>query len=266
MKIYALIIPLIFFISACDSGPTLSNICQDHPELCQEFTEDSWCKAERKNTIISSYQLQQTNNDKNKYTLLLDYEAYAKCVSFSTQIEHIKLKEKRTARINNHEKVKQRIHQLSQETKDSKHPNLLYYHWSRYLDEDAIKHLLTMEGSGALETPTLQFNLATYYTKIDRKKTLALLYHALELYQPDAVLNTEIFQSLFTIYNHEKKYKQAYIWLKVWRLYDPENEVITEENLLEFSEKHQIDAAFLNKVASKTLNNIESAKFEAPKF
>lgn len=266
MKQFYLLLTLMLLLSACDSGPNLADICEKNQEICHEFTADSWCKSERKTKIFSADAFKANPDDGKKYTLLIAYENYAKCVAFSTKIEHIKLKEKRTARINNYLKAKERIKTLAAETKNSSHPDLLFYHWSRFLDEKALETFLSMEGSALLETSHAQYNLATYYIKRDINKTLSLLFHALELHQPEQNIQIEIFKSLTTIFNNKEKFKQSYIWLKVLRLYQPENEVVTPEILINFAQSNQLDSEFLDKVANRTLEQILAGKFDAPNF
>lgn len=71
-------------------------------------------------------------------------------------------------RINNVVNAKNKIKEISENTVNSKHPNLLYFHWTRYLNNDALKTFLALEKTQQLETPNLQFNLATYYAKRDQ--------------------------------------------------------------------------------------------------
>lgn len=250
----------------CDNGVNLADICNSNEQICKEFNEDSWCKTERINTIFANNALQINKQDSQKYDLLLAYESYAKCVRFSAKIEHIKLKEKRTLRVNNYMKAEQRIQVLSKETETSEHPSLLYYHWSRYLNEASLNKFLRMEGSSLLETPNSQFDLATYYVKIDKKKTMGLLLHALELYKPQENINIEILKSLSTLFNNEKKAKQAYIWLKTLHIYIGESEEVTTKTLYNFADSYELDQAFLDKVAEETLKNIKLGKFVAPSF
>ena len=266
MRSIFFVISTSFFLFSCDSGPNLADICQQDNEICAVFTPDSWCKSERKNTIFALSSLKETPSEQLKYHLLLSYENYAKCVAFSTKIEHIKLKEKRTARIKNHLKAKKLIEKLSNETKNSTNPDLLFYHWSRYLDENALNAFLAMEGSAMLETPNAQFHLATHYSKRDTGKTLTLLFHALELQKPEHAINPEIFQTLSTIFMDKNKPKQAYIWLKVLQLYQPENKKINNKTLIDFSKGFQLDSTFLDKVALSTLTKINTGTFEAPSF
>ncbi|NMP32318.1 DUF2989 domain-containing protein [Thalassotalea sp. M1531] len=251
-------------LTACDSGPDLAKICKDSPEMCGEFKEDSWCKRERVGAIFANHALNTTKADKQKYNLLIAYEKYAVCVNHASKIEHIKLKEKKKNRIDNYVKAKERIKQLSDETKTSKHPELLFYHWSRYMNEVALEKFLKMEGSAELETPESQFNLATYYIKRNPDKTLDLLFHALELVKPGEIINIEIFKSITTIFTDKEEYKQAYIWLKVLNIYAPDDEEISKKGLKEYSQFYKLDANFLDQVAEATLDKISEGRFVAP--
>jgi len=264
-NVFLLLIPLML-LTSCDSGPKLSDVCKENEQLCQVFTEDTWCKAERKHVIMTSYTLNNSQQDVDKYNLLLAYEAYGKCVRFAKKIEHIKLKGKKSLRIENYLKSQELIKTLSKQTKDSKHPSLLFYHWSRYLDQNALNKFLAMEGSALLESPDGQFNLASYYIKSNDSKTLSLLFHALELYQEGEQINDEIFSSLATIFQGNNKTKQAYIWLKVYHLYSPDKESVTDQSLIEFAKAHHLKQNLLDQVAEQTLANIQQSTFKTPKF
>ena len=265
MKYFAPILFLAISLSGCDTGPDLAKICNESPELCNDFHEDSWCKRERANMIVARNRLKLADKDVNKYRLLLGYEDYAKCMSHASKIEHIKLKNKKRSRVDNVVKAKQKIKEMSDETKNSMHPELLFYHWSRYLNEAALENFLKLEGMPALENPESQFNLATYYIKRDPDKTLSLLFRSLELLKADQTVNKEVFKSLTTIFTDQNEYKQAYIWLKVLNLYDPEDTSISEKTLEKYSLGYDLDAKFLNQVAAATLEKIEAGTFEAPK-
>mgnify|MGYP000156213598 CR=1 FL=1 len=261
-----LLLSCLFGLFACNPTPTINELCETHNDVCEEFIADSWCKAERKQILLGYHELELSNIDVNKYRLLIKFEDYKDCMSHAAKIEHIKLKEKQTYRIQNKEKALEKIQQLSEETKNSDDPYLLYYHWSRYLNKDALAKFKALEGSHQLETPELQFFLATYYTKIDDKKTLMLLYHALELYQEGDEINVELLKSLITIFTDKKEYKKAYIWLKVLYLYQPDDNDISEKSLSDFAQLHRLNAEFLDKVASSTLDKIESGQFTSPKL
>jgi hypothetical protein len=265
LMLLLLFFPLIL-LTACDGAPTYAQFCKKHSEICEEFTNDSWCKKEKIAVGFANYNLLSTKSDHEKFKLLIAYEAYAKCVDFSTKIEHIKLKHKRTMRFENLVKVQKRIKTLSKETRSSLNPELLYFHWSRYLNKTALAKFLQLEGSAALETPSSQINLATYYTKVDRDKTLGILFHALELYQENDVINKEVFKSISSIFAEKKNVKQAYIWLKILHLYDPKDKDISSKTLTQYVEGYRLKGPFLNEVAEDTLQKITQGEFVTPKF
>jgi len=267
MKYLLLILfPIVLMISSCDDSKSYTQLCEENKEICYEFHEDSWCKAERIKVGLANLELLTTAKDLQKFNLLIAYENYEKCVSHAAKIQHIKLKEKTTFRIENMMKARERIQELSDQTINSAHPRLLYFHWTRYLNKNSLEKFLALEGTDALETPESQHELATYYAKRDLDKTLQLLFHALELHQVGKEINVEIFKSLSTIFAEKGKVKQAYIWLKVLQLYAPEDEDTTESSLINFAKSHQLKATFLNKVAQSTLEKINSANFESPTF
>ena len=265
MNLFKLALVLPFFtLMACDSGPNFAELCQSHSEICDEFQEDTWCKRERIAVGFANLNHKLESNDGNKYQQLIAYEGYEKCMDHAAKIEHIKLKVKKTIRTENVFKARDKIKEISSATRQSEHPDLLYYHWSRYLDESSLNKFIALEGSELLERPNRQVNLASYYAKRDTNKTLKLLYHALELYPIDAKLDTEIFKSIASIFADKKEYKQAYIWSKILHVYDPKDININDKTLQNYIDGYGLNADFLNKVAETTLDKISSGKFVSP--
>lgn len=265
MKIHLLALSSVLFLASCDNGPDLAKLCAENPDICNEFAEDNWCRQERKDVAFSHYGVKQTQQDKQKYDLLIAYENYAKCMNLASKIENIKLKQKKRIRIDNYLSAKKKIKALSKQTINSEHPELLFYHWSRYLNEEALTKFIALEGTAVLETPESQFNLATYYAKRDLDKTLELLFHALELTKPEAAINTEILKTLTTIYTDKEEFKQAYVWLKILRLYAPEDETISTGTLEQYAKGNNLDSVFLDKVAAATLTKIQLGEFVSPR-
>ena len=260
-----IILTMVFALWGCEQKQNLATLCENHPDICNEFESDSWCRSERIKVGFNNLAVQRENKDIDKYYLLLSYEDYAACMSHASKIEHIKYKNKKTIRTNNFVKAKQQIEYWSDNTKSSEHPELLYYHWTRYLNDKALQKFLALEGSKALESTESQFNLATYYTKRDPNKTIKILYRALELYQPSKPLNIEILKSLTTIFEDKKEYKQAYVWLKVLQLYSPDEKEISDDGLFRFKNQYDLDFKILDKVASITFDKIQDGEFTAPK-
>jgi len=253
-------------LSGCDDRVSLADICEQSTEICTEFKQDSWCKRERVSIARLRINIENKNLDTDKFKALVAYEGYIKCMSLAAQIQHIKLKEKGTFRKQNVMKAKDSLNSLINQTRNSDHPHLLYYHWSREIDANALGRLLKLEGTSQLENSTAQYHLATYYIKRNPKKTLRLLYHALELHELGTVLESEVLQTLSSIFIKKKQYKKAYIWLKIYQLYLDEPDELTEEGLTNYAITHKLDVDFLDKVASNTLDKILEGKFVSPKL
>lgn len=265
MKIYKIAATLsLFTLMACDRGPNFAELCEQHSEICEEFESDSWCKRERIKVGFANISEKLKPNDDNKFQQLIAYENYKTCMAHASKIEHIKLKEKKTRRINNVLKAQDKIEKISNATANSEHPDLLYYHWSRYLDQSALDKFIALEGNKILEKPNRQVNLASYYIKRDPNKTLDLLYHALTLYPSDAKIDTEIFKSIASIFSEKEEYKQAYIWSKILHLYQPDDENLTVDTLNNYIALYNLDSEYLDRVAKTTLNKIVTGQFKAP--
>ncbi len=203
-------------LTACgERMPTVREMCEQQPEFCSDLNEDNWCRAERRQLIISRYLNAQDDKPDHKYYLLKDLQKYSQCIELASGIEHRKLKLKQSHRIEAYLNSLKAINKLARETADSDAPLLLYWHWANRSDNEALDQLLAMEGSKALQTHELQFALATYYAKEDRRKVLTHLYNALRLYKKDQRFNVEIPESLVTYYLGQKDTRQAYIWARV---------------------------------------------------
>ena len=264
MKCVAIFLTLL--LTGCGDKVNLVQLCTDNEEICNEFGQDSWCKSQRIDVALNRINVKNNNLDTGKYNLLIAYEGYIKCMSLASQIQHIKLKEKTTLRKDNLLKAKALLAQLSEQSANSKHPHLLYYYWSRESNHLALEEFLQLEGSAILENSTAQYHLATYYIKRNTKKTLGLLYHALELHQPGTTLSPEVLQTLATIFTQKKQYKQAYIWLRTYQLLLDRPDEMIETNLNGYQQAKKLDADFLDEVANTTLAKIEAGQFTSPSY
>jgi hypothetical protein len=260
------VIFLTLLLTSCDDSVNLAQLCEENEEICNEFSQDSWCKSQRIDVVLNRINVKDENLDSSKYNLLIAYEGYIKCMALASQIQHIKLKGKTTLRKNNLSKARANLSLLSAQNTNSKHPHLLYYYWSRESNNLALEELLGLEGSDIIENSTAQYHLATYYIKRNTKKTLGLLYHSLELHQPGTKLTPEVLQTLATIFTQKKQYKQAYIWLRTYQLLLDKPDKMIETSLISYQQAKKLDAEFLDEVASTTLAKIEAGKFTSPSY
>ncbi len=253
-----------FSLFSCDNGPNFAELCVMHSEICHEFEQDSWCKRERIAVGFANLEHVKTPLDPQKFERLIAYESYAICMEHASKIEHIKFKNKQVMRVNNLLKAREQIKIISKQTKRSLHPDLLYFHWSRYLNKKALVKFLKLEDTLQLETPELQLNLATYYVKRDKEKTLLLLYHSLELSNDDKPIDVEVFKSISTLFADKKDFNKAYIWSKIVYLYAPDDGMVTERSLENYIRAYNLDSEPLDDVAEETLEQILDGQFKAP--
>ena len=260
LPVYFLTLP---FLSACDQGLTLKSICEQSPEFCEDLNDDAWCKKERKEVIVGRYNEAKNPTDEVRFKLIMDFEKYSTCVEKASFIEHIKLKDKQTGRVKGFVTSVRELERLSKVTADSQDPNLLYWHWSRNGDEDAMSRFLGLRDSGILQTPELQFKLATYYVKFDRDLTIDTLYRALELYKEGDKINPEILNTLSTLYLKEEKFKHAYVWGKLAKEFGVSD--IDLAPLRAVLKTEGVPISQLNDIASDYESALESGTFEPPK-
>ncbi len=268
MRIPMFALALTFFVTGCDNARNLNEICKENDEICSEFDGDNWCKVERNALSIARIDLKEKEHEFFQYKLLTAYEDYIKCMGLASQIQHIKLKGKTTLRMNYLLTATAQLSDLDTRTSNSKHPHLLYYHWSRNGKKNALEAFLALEGSDLVENSTAQYHLATYYIKRDTEKAIMLLFRSLELHEQGAQIQPEIFESLATIFTNKEKYQQAYIWLRIYQLTQESKKTnhIIERNLASYQSNYHLDGHFLDSVAKNTLRKIKTGAFKSPKF
>lgn len=258
---------LTLLLAGCDflaqfKTVTVASICKEYPHLCKDLNPDAHCRYEKAEIIRTRYAHIKAPSDPLKYQLLLLFEDYKECVSLAAQIEHIKLKEKKSGRVKGMLTAQREIRQLSRDTEESDYPYLMYYHWSRYGSEEALERFLALQGTKQLEEPDLQKFLAEHFVKFDLEKTVEILHHALELYDSGDEVDPEIFYSLSTIYLKLDKFAKAYLWGYIAKDFD-----ITDLDL------GQIEAIVIQQnkspgqietIANRYISDIKSGTFVAP--
>ncbi|HCU64348.1 MAG TPA: DUF2989 domain-containing protein [Rheinheimera sp.] len=260
-----LLSPLLLSLVACgEQELTVNQVCEEKPGICTDLNDDSHCKLERRHVIMGRYDEQKMPSDKNKYKLLIDFEKYSKCIELASGIEHIKLKEKKTTRVNGYLTSLKEIKRLNDETVSSLDPNLLHYHWTRNQSESHLAKFLQAEQKKELETPELQIALASYYMKRNPQKTIDILHHALSLYPADAEVDPEIYTALTTIYYKQKKFPQSYHWALL-----AENagvQRIEFKNIKAELAQQKIETDSIEDIADSTIESIQTGQFKVPAF
>ncbi len=253
----------LFLLSGCENmfEKSISDICDEYPQMCSDLNKDAWCRAEKSNIIKNRFLNFKQPQDSWKYELLMNFESYKKCITKAAQIEHIKLREKKSGRIVGLIAAEKELQRLARDTAESTDPQLLYYHWSRFGSEQHLDKFLEYRDSGLLETPELQIALATFYVKNDLDKTIQSLLHALELYQEDDEVDPEIFKSLANIFIKKENFSAAYTWGYIARKFEVEELDLSQIETLVRQSGGNIDK--LKDGAEGYFDNIESGVFRA---
>ncbi|GGD64235.1 DUF2989 domain-containing protein [Lacimicrobium alkaliphilum] len=255
---------LTMLLSACDGlgSITVKDICEKHPEMCSDLNPDSWCRAEKANIIKNRYNQSRASTDRGTYEQLLNFEAYKKCIAKASQIEHIKLKERKSERVKGLLTAERELKRLAQMTRNNNSPHLLYYHWSRFQNEDALKGFLAYENTPQMEYPEMQVALATYYIKFDRIKAIQLLYRALELYGEGDDIDNEIFLSLSSLFMKEEQFDWAYLWGYVGREFGVEDLNLTSIEVILHQQSRQ--SGPIEDKADTIIEQLNEGRFRAP--
>ncbi|MGO1297112.1 MAG: DUF2989 domain-containing protein [Vibrio sp.] len=213
---------LAVLLSGCfENRKNTTKLCADNPSLqCERLNvDDGQCRITRTDLIWQRYSVLK---DASVDNLIHEYHAvaaYQKCLNLASQIRAIdqtELKQQRFLALSNSIEDEKKLITRIRELKD---PKALYFLWSQVGDHNARRHFLQMEGQPELNTPQMQYALATFYTTRDSKKTIHLLNHALELYRDDDDINLDILKSLASTYQLTDDKPQAYIWAMVAKQY-----------------------------------------------
>ncbi len=263
-KVLGVLAPLLL-LAACDSGITIYDICQQNPELCARFPGGGHCNESRSKVLMDGWAESRLPSDANRYNMLISLEHYNACIELASKIEHIKLKEKKTQRIEGYLESIKEIKRLSEATRTSDYPHLLYYHFSRNGDQRALDKFLALEAEGKLNSAELQYGLATYYTKRDPEKARDLLLKALALHKPDVErLNPEIFIALTNDHYNRDELKSAYIWARISEMAGLTN--IKMKQLELELEARNLSKDRLDDIAETTWDQLNSGTFKQPSF
>jgi len=258
---FIILIPIV--LSGCfENKNNTDKLCQNYPELnCQRLnTNDGQCRLPRTDLIWHKYETQKEPTDANRIKEYKLMTLYRKCLANASQIQTFDSSSRAEKRVDALLFSGEEQQRLIEDLKVSATPETLYFLWSQLGDEDAKRTFLFMENTKALETPEMQYNLATIYVQKNTDKTLALLHRALEL-SKDGNVNPEIFQSLASIHYRQKDKEKAYIWAKIAEGYEVSVVSGKELQLLYGFKQNKYDK--LDEIADKLESAIDSGKYRS---
>jgi len=262
MRKLSLIVAALALTACGEKELGITEVCKSKPELCADLYEDGHCRLERSELILQRFAERKMPSDVNKYRLLLKLERYSKCMDLVKGIEHIKLKEKTTARVNSFMSAEADIAKLIKETASSDYPGLLYFHWSRLQSREHLERFEQAAKEGKLDTPDLKFALARYYIDRDRKLALTTMFEALKLYKAGDEVDTDIYTSLTSLYFKLGQLPQSYHWAYLAK--EAGVERVELETIIKAAKDKKLDTSKIENIADATLDSIESGRFAIP--
>lgn len=262
---YSLMLLMALGLVGCgdDRRASVAEICRNQPALCDDLNDDSWCRFERANVIEHRFLAQNGNPPEQQYLLLKGWEKYRDCMVLAAEVK----KKENTAISANRTKgyltSLAELEKLDRATANSSDPFLLYWHWSRHGQQQALEQLQALDQAGKLEFSELQFHLGSYYAKYEMDIAVKKMMRALELLPAHAPYLQELLGSLATLYYRKNDGDRAYLWLRIAELAE-----VQGANAQAVIAQFQLDDARVNALndKAKTLfKQIEERKFVPPR-
>nr|WP_159063683.1 DUF2989 domain-containing protein [Thaumasiovibrio occultus] len=219
MKHLALLLP--FFLAGCfDTHRSTDSLCSANPQLCANLNnDDGQCRLPRTELIWQRYEVSKAATDDNLFKELEMTIEYETCLALAAGIEPTDLKERKAARTDALIYAGDRIEALTEQLRTSQEPEILYFLWTNG-DDRAGQRFLAMEGTAALDTPSMQLALASYYSSRSIEKTLNIVERGLELTVGESNFEPELVLTMATLQHQMSQPQQAYVWAKVGQAYE----------------------------------------------
>jgi hypothetical protein len=266
MKIIIITIVMIFL--GCKEQEnkeniSLSKICKESNNLCKKLTADHLCINLRREVIVNNYfankEKELEKKEKHQYELLVNLENFVSCSEKASFIEYdykkmerrdkenkktgLLTKKEIETRNNFKEDLRKRdtdrktnyifstymLRGLNRKTKNSNNPYLLYWHWSRNGNNEAILKLEKMHENNQIDSYRMNYYLSLHYATFDKEKSIDLMFSSLEKLPIKEYVDKEsnddlpnnnsihfsIFKSLVTYYYNKKDFEKSYIFAKL---------------------------------------------------
>lgn len=264
-------------LSGCNDNVTLDEACDGISPLCEKIQADSNCRQNREEVMVTAYHLQvadrkgkdQAMIDKMRYDQLMNLEEFAQCSYLQTLIEFVppsqkfanaerhpdgtltsesvekmerykrSIEKRKQAKDENYFYARRYQQSLNNITRDSNSPYLLYYHWSRNQNAEALDALKLHYDAGKIKAYDMLFYLSQAYGHYEPEVAKRMLIASLEVYPVDLYtsknppsdkkkyvptlddgerLHYPAMRALVQFYYSEKKYTMSYLYAKLLHL------------------------------------------------
>lgn len=194
---------------------SISKICGDKPELCEDLHQIADCRFIRTSVIRARYLHALENTENNTRLLLEELDAYKACLELTLQIAYTRYKDRKRKRLENYLTSKELIDGLLKQSTGTKDPNLAYYLWTNYQDLQAKEVFLSAANRPDLSDPYLLSKLAVFHSSDDPQRSLAFYYKAMQESENLESLPNGIFIQLISLLFKHHLYSEAYLWSTV---------------------------------------------------
>ena len=263
----------VTLVSGCgDEEISLSQACEGLNGFCETgITDDSNCKRERQTGMVNAFKIENKLEDVPalQFNQLIALEKLKSCTHKQTLVEYVPVEQKypqlpvkspekmseedafkvqryrdsilRRARHKreNYINTSRYLTRLSEDTAGNGNPHLLYWHWSRNHDKEALERLRGMYTAGKLKDYDLLFYLSQDYSRTEPDISRKMLFQSLEKYpreqytekteesnrtakyaamNDDGRLHYEALRHLIQLYFSEKNYQKSYVFAQVLHL------------------------------------------------
>lgn len=264
--VFLLTIFTTLLISGCnDKRVSLSQICSEQAQICDDIESEGWCKQKRADLIVRRYNAIESPDDQdNQYRTLMAWHDFNQCIELAASITRKNVLDRTSQKASAYLVSLEGIARLEQQTRASTLPQLLYYHWVIDGDPSRVRLLIRLDRRNKLATTELQLMMASYYAKVDKKKEMTAQYNALRYLDSNdmSAVDNQLFASLATSFLQQNNYRLAYIWTKI-----AEQSGLKTNNSNSLQRQlsaRSVDLNRLQTIAKRTFDSIKSHDFITP--
>lgn len=259
-----LLICLTLFVSACGDMNThsMSKICEDKPELCEDLHQIADCRFIRTSVIRARYQHAIDTNESNTRLLLEELDTYKACLELTLQIAYTRYKDRKRKRLENYLKSKELIDGLLKQSVGTTDPNLAYYLWTNYQDLHAKQVFLGAASQPNLADPYLLSKLAVYHSSDDPQRSLNFYYTAFAKSPNLESLPNGIFIQIISLLFKHHLYKEAYLWSVIATQSYQNSAPINLEMIVERGYISEQEQESLSELADQYIESLEQGAFK----
>lgn len=207
-------VAIFLLISSCDAfkNDSLTNICKNSPELCEDIYIVADCRFKRTSLIRARYYDKIEPTEIHKKALLTELDEYQSCLELTLFLQFTRNKQRKEQRLHNYLRAQELMKENIKASKGTQDPILAYYLWTHHQDKQARQVFLAAATQEGVSDAQLLFKLATDKSIETPQDALNIFYNALTLSDSMQHIPHSSFMNIMNIFYKSKHYEEAYIW------------------------------------------------------